>query len=77
LEEPNIDPKDLEKIDAEVLVMAGSKDIIKHRHTEMIADKIPVSQLVIFENGNHFEPNKNPIRFNKTVLNFFAENALK
>jgi pimeloyl-ACP methyl ester carboxylesterase len=43
----------------------------------MIADKIPVSQLVIFENGNHFEPNKNPIRFNKTVLNFFAENALK
>lgn len=73
LNEPNIKPEDLKKIDCPVLVMAGSKDIIKEDHTRLIAYNIPHSQLVIFEDGTHFEPWFNPERFNKAVVQFFYQ----
>lgn len=73
LEEPNINPKDLKNISCQVLIMAGSKDIIKERHTKLIAKNIDKSKLVIFKDGTHFEPQENPDRFNKTVMNFFNE----
>ncbi len=71
LEEPNINPTDLEKITCPVLVMAGSKDVIKERHTKLIATNIHKSELVIFKDGTHFEPQENPDRFNRTVADFF------
>lgn len=74
LNEPNIRPEELRRITCPVLVMAGSKDLIKENHTKLIAEKINRSSLVIFENGTHFEPQENPDRFNKTVLNFLRKN---
>lgn len=70
LHEPNIKAEDLEKIACPVLVMAGSNDVIKQSHTELIAGKIKRSKLVIFEKGSHYEPWEHPERFNKTVLDF-------
>jgi pimeloyl-ACP methyl ester carboxylesterase len=71
LHQPNIKPDDLAAINCPVLVMAGSKDIIKDEHTRLIASKIRNSKLVIFDHGTHFEPIENTERFNKTVIGFF------
>lgn len=73
LSQPRIDPKALEKIECPTLVMAGSDDVIKEGHTRLIAEKIRNSELVIFENGTHYEPLNNPERFNETVIDFFKE----
>ncbi len=53
LEEPQIDPLSLAKIQIPVLVTAGSKDIVKPAHTKLIADKLPFSQLEILQEEDH------------------------
>jgi len=53
LEEPDIDPADLSRISIPVLVTAGSDDIIKPEHTQLIADSIPDSELKIIDDEDH------------------------
>ena len=53
IEEPNIDPKQLESIQIPVLVLAGEKDLIKQSHTKKIAKCIPDSQLQIIDEEDH------------------------
>lgn len=73
LNEPQIKPKQLNNISCPTLVMAGSNDLVTQNHTELIAKNISGSKLVIFENGTHYEPDENPFRFNKTVIEFLKE----
>lgn len=70
--DPNVDPKELGKIRAKTLVIAGTNDMIKESHTRLIAERIPDSQLV-FIKGDHFIANKKPKAFNRAVLNFLKE----
>ena len=70
--DPNVLPEELVKIQAKTLVIAGTKDMIKDEHTRLIAQSIPNSQLVILE-GNHFIANKCPEAFNDAVLKFLKE----
>lgn len=67
--EPHITTGELSKIKAKTLVIAGTKDIIKKRHTQLIAKNISGSALV-FVKGTHFIANKNAETFNQQVLNF-------
>ena len=67
--DPNVLPEELVKIQAKTLVIAGTKDMIKDEHTRLIAQSIPDAQLVILE-GNHFIANKCPQAFNDAVLKF-------
>jgi pimeloyl-ACP methyl ester carboxylesterase len=53
LEEPDITPAELKTIQIPVLVTAGSDDIIKPEHTQLIADSIPNSELKIIEDEDH------------------------
>ena len=53
LTEPDIDPADLASIDIPVLVTAGSEDVILAEHTQLIADSLPDSELVIVDGENH------------------------
>lgn len=53
LEQPDITKADLEKIRIPVLVTAGSDDMIKEEHTELIARSIPNSKLEILEGESH------------------------
>jgi len=53
LTQPHIQPDDLKKIQVPVLVLAGSKDMIRRAHTETIARHIPNAQLQILANENH------------------------
>ncbi len=67
--EPDVEPEELCKIEAKTLIIAGTKDMIKTEHTRLIASHIPDSVLV-FLKGNHFIANKHPDDFNQAVLQF-------
>ena len=67
--EPNIRPEELCAIQAPTLVIAGTRDMIKTAHTELIADYIPNAKLSVIP-GDHFIANKNPKDFNREVENF-------
>ena len=67
--DPNVDPGALAGIRARTLVIAGTDDMIRKEHTELIAASIPSAELV-FIKGNHFIANKQPEAFNRAVLEF-------
>ena len=67
--DPNVKPEELARIQCPTLVIAGSNDMIKENHTRLIAQSIPGAQLVIIP-GSHFVANKAPGSFNAAVLRF-------
>ena len=64
--EPHIDPTELARLSIPILVVAGTKDMIKDAHTKLIYRSLPNAQLNIIE-GDHFVANKNANAFNKVV----------
>ena len=70
--EPNIEPAELSRLTMPVLVVAGTKDMIKESHTRLIYKSLPNAQLSIIE-GDHFVANKNPYLFNKVVGAFLRK----
>ena len=67
--DPDIKPEELSRIRNSTLVVAGNKDMIKEKHTRLIASSIPDAQLAIIP-GDHFVANRNPKAFNEVVLRF-------
>ena len=67
--DPNVKPEELARIQSPTLVMAGDKDMIKDGHTRLIAQSIPGAELAIIP-GSHFIANRNPGPFNEAVLRF-------
>ena len=70
--DPNVKPEELARIQCPTLVIAGSKDMIKEGHTRLIARSIPGARMVIIP-GNHFVANKNPDAFNEAILHFLSK----
>ena len=70
--QPDIKPDDLSKIKAKTLVIAGTNDMIKKEHTELIARSIPDSRLIFLE-GNHFIVYNKPAEYNQTILKFLKD----
>lgn len=67
--QPNIHPQALESIKCPVLVMAGTKDVIKEKHTKLIAASLPNARLC-FLKGGHFIIKTNSVEFNSEVEKF-------
>ena len=67
--DPDVRPEALARIQAPTLVVAGTRDMIRQKHTRLIAASIPGAQLVILD-GDHFVANKRPKAFNEAVLDF-------
>lgn len=67
--QPNIRIEELAKINAPTLVIAGTKDMIKDKHTVSICRAITNSSLAIIE-GSHFCARDNSEEFNKVVKEF-------
>ena len=67
--DPNVKPEDLAKIKAKTLVIAGTNDVIKEKHTRLIASGIPDS-VPVFLKGDHYIASKHPEEFNQAVLQF-------
>lgn len=70
--EPHISERDLQKIDMPVLVIAGTNDMIKHKHTLRIHRLIKGSWLSIIK-GDHFIAYNNSREFNKAVYSFLTK----
>lgn len=70
--DPDIDPEELTKINVPTLVMAGEEDLILKEHTELIASKIPGAELA-FCAGDHFCARENPDAFNAIVGPFLID----
>jgi len=73
LEEPHIQPTELDAIKVPTLIIAGEFDVIKESHTALIHDHIKTSQLNIVPGGDHYLPQKKPELFNKIVLDFLTK----
>lgn len=71
--DPNIDPSELKRVQSRTLLITGTKDMIKDSHTELIQNNIPKSHWVRLD-GDHFIANKEPDEFNVVVEIFLDEN---
>lgn len=67
--DPNIEPAELHHLQIPTLVIAGTKDMIKEKHTHLIFESLPNADLVLIE-GDHFIANKNAEEFNIAVERF-------
>ena len=70
--EPHIEPSELAALTMPVLVVAGTKDMIKESHTRLIYKSLPNAQLALVE-GDHFVANKNADAFNEVVEAFLRK----
>ncbi|MFS8082323.1 MAG: alpha/beta fold hydrolase [Ginsengibacter sp.] len=69
--EPHISVAQLQTIKCPVLVIGGDHDVIRPRHTMLIAESIPKSYLWILPNSGHSTPIVYKDLFNETVSDFF------
>ena len=74
--DPDVQPEELSRIQVPTLVIAGTRDLILRRHTKLIAECIPDSTLVFIQ-GDHCIAAKNPKAFNHAVLRFLKEHPAK
>ena len=72
--EPHINPAELGKLSMPVLVIAGTRDMIRENHTRLIANRIPNARLVLIP-GDHFIANKAPAAFDRAVRQFLEEES--
>jgi len=70
--EPHVSPAELAGLTMPVLVIAGTRDMIREDHTRLIANSIPGARLALIP-GDHFIANKAPAAFNEAVRRFFQE----
>lgn len=68
---PHVDPKELSRLLMPVLVIAGTNDVIKKKHTQLIYNSLPKGKLVILE-GDHFIANKKWKQFNEAIEQFLG-----
>lgn len=71
VKEPKIAPEELQSLEMPTLVIVGDKDMISYRHSKIIAESIPNSQLVVLK-GDHFIAANNSESFNKEVELFLS-----
>ncbi len=71
INDPDIPASDLEKVTAPTLVIAGTRDMIRRDHSELIASGIKDSRLVFIE-GDHYIARDASGDFNAAVLDFLT-----
>jgi pimeloyl-ACP methyl ester carboxylesterase len=59
-DQPNIPIKDLSKIKAKVLIIAGDEDIIKTKHSLEMYENIPKLNYVLYARRNTFRTSVKP-----------------
>ena len=67
--DPDIKPEELAVLRMPVLVIAGTRDMIREQHTRLLHESIPDAKLV-FIKGDHFIALKKYEAFNKVVEEF-------
>ena len=67
---PHIPPQALAALTMPALVIVGERDMIRVRHSQIIARSLPNAQFVRIPGGDHFCAAKCPEVFNHAVLSF-------
>lgn len=67
---PHIPPQALAALTMPALVIVGERDMIRDRHSQIIARSLPNAQFVRIPGGDHFCAAKCPEVFNHAVLSF-------
>ena len=67
---PHIPPQALAALTMPALVIVGERDMIRDRHSQLIARSLPNAQFVRIPGGDHFCAAKCPEGFNHAVLSF-------
>ena len=67
---PHIPPQALAALTMPALVIVGERDMIRDRHSQLIARSLPNAQFVRIPGGDHFCAAKCPEIFNHAVLSF-------
>ena len=70
--QPHIRPELLELLTMPTLVIAGTHDLIRQKHTRLIARSIPHSHLTLLK-GGHTIARDCPEAFNQIVLDFLSK----
>ena len=73
---PNLPADRLRKIQAPVLILAGTRDLIKTSHTRWMAGQIPHSHLCLIEGGTHNVLFSREQQCRKYILDFLRKNRL-
>lgn len=69
---PNLSPHDLQQISQPTLVITGTNDMVKDKHSRLIARSLSHAQWVRIA-GDHFVAQKNPEPFNQAVERFLDQ----
>ncbi len=67
---PHIPSQALAALTMPALVIVGERDMIRDRHSQLIARSLPNAQFVRIPGGDHFCAAKCPETFNRAVLSF-------
>lgn len=70
--DPNLKPEELKCIKAKTLVIAGTNDMIKEKHTKLIYQNIENAELCLVP-GDHFIANKENAAFNREIEKFLEK----
>ncbi len=73
LGQPDITSGQLDHIKNPVLIIAGSKDVVREEHTRFIHRQIRNSELEIIPNSTHYVPFEQPERLNELILKFLGK----
>ena len=76
VKDPDLHPEQLAAVPLKTLVIAGTRDMIKRRHTEQIWRSLPNAELV-WIHGDHFIAAKHPREFNQAVEQFLQNSKNK
>ncbi len=72
--EPQIEEIDLRSLPMHTLVIVGTRDMIREKHSRAIAANIPRAELVLLK-GDHFLAKKRPDAFNFSVSKFLEKES--
>ena len=70
--DPALSPEQLHSLHIKTLVIAGTKDMIREKHTRLIQESLPDARLVLLP-GSHFIASECPEAFNAAVAQFLEE----
>ncbi len=70
--QPNFTPRELGRIRAKVLIVAGEHDVVRPDHTKALAGAIPGAELWIVPGATHSVIQEKPDLVNPRVLEFLA-----
>jgi pimeloyl-ACP methyl ester carboxylesterase len=68
--QPKFDHGSIKSIKTPLYVIAGEKDIIKYKHTALIAELLPNAKLTVISGASHFIPSENSKEFNRLAFDF-------